>query len=370
MKIGVFIGRMQPMHNGHLSVIKYMAEQCDAIIIGIGSSNKAPSTKNPFTFLHRKIMVREAIHNTTLASPKRMGNYFEPEDKNLVSVEIVPIPDYTYNDQMWLETTANIVEKSAMAMQRLTLRDPDAPAPEIVLYGHDQGSDTRYLHLFPQWKKELLGKSHQFHATDIRLDMFFNQNQDWCSKVPAAVTEEICKIFNTPNGKEMFQNLVEEANLVKKIKEDKAKYRYPIIDQTVDAVVICNGHILMVTRGVNPGKGQLALPGGYLNEFEDIRDGIVRELIEETRIQLKPSLLKNLINEERIKTFAAPGRSVRGRIITHCGLINYHSNTLPEVKGSDDAAGAHWIPLNKLDPYANRIFEDHYCIIRNMLGYC
>lgn len=379
MKVGVFIGRMQPMHNGHLSVIKYMADQCDALVIGIGSSNKARSTKNPFLFHDRGRMIIRAIEGLELMKDPRneKGKVISTttcgEDKINVPYEIIGIPDFTYNNQMWLETTANLVESAVDSLCDV-YRDILTTGPvEIKLYGHDQGSDTRYLHQFPQWGDPvLLGKAHNFHATDIRKELFFSDtNLSWVDRVPEAVSNFIIDFFtNTKPGMKVYEDLREEAALVTKIKEDKKKYRYPILDQTVDAVVICNGHVLMVTRGVNPGKGQLALPGGYLNEFESIPDGIVRELVEETRIALKPSLLRNLINDERIKCFSSPGRSVRGRIITHCGLINYQSNKLPEVKGSDDAAKAEWIPLYRLDNLATNIFEDHYCIIRNMLGHC
>lgn len=370
-RIGVFIGRMQPIHLGHFNVLRLMADECDAVIIGIGSANKSRSTKNPFLVHERE----QFIHAAILSESLHVKAVFATAQ----------LYDYTYNDEMWLEASANIIEseiddilpKIAYNMKQ---KNPEMEVghitgarPEdcdIVLYGYDQGQDTRYLHQFPQWKKELVGRTVEYHATDIRRKMFFEGDiNEWESMVPTGVPEAVWEVLRQENNA-ILGNLLEEATLVKTIKASKAQYPYPIIDQTVDAVVICNGHVLMVTRGVNPGKGQLALPGGYLNEFETIEEGIIRELKEETRIAIKPSLLRNLLKGSRIKRFAAPGRSVRGRVITDCGLINYQSNVLPEVKGSDDAARAEWIPLTRLDDLATNIFEDHYCIIRNMLGYC
>ncbi|MBU2637619.1 MAG: nicotinamide-nucleotide adenylyltransferase [Nanoarchaeota archaeon] len=49
MKTGLFIGRFQPFHNGHLSVIKQMEKKCDEIIIAIGSSQYGFYKENPMT---------------------------------------------------------------------------------------------------------------------------------------------------------------------------------------------------------------------------------------------------------------------------------------------------------------------------------
>lgn len=366
-RVGVFIGRMQPIHKGHLNVLRLMADECDMVVIGIGSANKSRSTKNPFLPNEREQFITKAL-----------------EEENLFgkcSFAFAYLYDYTYNNEMWLESTANTVEDvirqeyansvgDIFERENLKGRNMSISAsPEITLYGFDQGADTTYLHQFPQWGKQLVGKTVDYHATDIRRKMFYEDDPSWADMIPKGVSRPVLDILSSNNG-EVSNNLKEEAALVTKIKADKANYTYPIIDQTVDAVVICNGHILMVTRGVNPGKGQMALPGGYLDEFESIEDGIIRELVEETRISLKPSLLRNLLNGSTIKQYGAPGRSVRGRVITSCGLIHYRSNRLPEVKGSDDAVKAEWIPLTRLDSLANNIFEDHYCIIRNMLGYC
>lgn len=54
--IGVF--RLQPLHNGHLSVINRMIAEHDVVTIGIGSSNKPISEKNPWSFDDRKAMLR------------------------------------------------------------------------------------------------------------------------------------------------------------------------------------------------------------------------------------------------------------------------------------------------------------------------
>ena len=57
MKRGLFIGRFQPFHLGHLQDIKNALEEVDELIIGIGSSNEENTKENPFTVRERFEMI-------------------------------------------------------------------------------------------------------------------------------------------------------------------------------------------------------------------------------------------------------------------------------------------------------------------------
>jgi nicotinamide-nucleotide adenylyltransferase len=59
--IGLIIGRFQPFHNGHFEVIKTIANDCDAIIIGIGSAELSHTLDNPFTAGERHLMISRAL---------------------------------------------------------------------------------------------------------------------------------------------------------------------------------------------------------------------------------------------------------------------------------------------------------------------
>jgi len=63
MTTGLFIGRFQPFHNGHLHVIKQMLEECDEIVIGIGSANSEITEKNPFSAAKREEMVEGVMES-------------------------------------------------------------------------------------------------------------------------------------------------------------------------------------------------------------------------------------------------------------------------------------------------------------------
>lgn len=50
MTIGVFIGRFQPIHDGHVSALKQAASRCERLVILVGSADACSSIKNPWTF--------------------------------------------------------------------------------------------------------------------------------------------------------------------------------------------------------------------------------------------------------------------------------------------------------------------------------
>ena len=57
-KTGVFIGRFQPFHCGHCAIIDKMQEECERIVIIIGSADKRRTPENPFTAKEREKMSR------------------------------------------------------------------------------------------------------------------------------------------------------------------------------------------------------------------------------------------------------------------------------------------------------------------------
>ncbi len=73
---GLLIGRFQPFHNGHLEAIKQILEECDSMIIGIGSAQEERTSANPLSGGERIAMIRKVI-----------------KSRKIELVEIYPIPD-------------------------------------------------------------------------------------------------------------------------------------------------------------------------------------------------------------------------------------------------------------------------------------
>ena len=63
MKRGLYVGRFQPYHNGHNSVIERIADEVDELIIGIGSAEISHDLRHPFTAGERVLMISRALKN-------------------------------------------------------------------------------------------------------------------------------------------------------------------------------------------------------------------------------------------------------------------------------------------------------------------
>ena len=113
---------------------------------------------------------------------------------------------------------------------------------------------------------------------------------------------------------------------------------------TVDLVVLTvRGEelsALAVQRGVEPYLGRWALPGGFVDEDEDLTDAATRELAEETGIAAIDAHL------EQLATYGTPGRDPRGRVVTVAYLALVAD--LPAPTAGSDAADADWRPVRDL----------------------
>ncbi len=344
----VFIGRFQPFHNGHKAVIEAALEQAHEVVVVVGSSFAARNIRNPFTFQERKTMI-EACFN----EPKHF-NYEGAQGRNKTPrVKVVPVSDYPYDDNKWVNAIQRIVDETV----------PEAQ--DVGLIGHSKDSTSYYLNIFPRWKNHVeVSNVDGINATDIRktilTQMDYTDFEELSTIMPSKTLSCMAGILNKPEMKVVRQ----EYEMVKKYKEAWKAAPFPPTFMTVDAVVIQSGHILLVKRGDMPGKGLWALPGGFLNQDETMLDGAIRELKEETKIKVPVPVLKGSIKTS--KTFDAPNRSARGRTITQAFLIDLGVGELPKVKGSDDAEKAFWVPFNQVKQ--ERLFEDHFHIIDHFIN--
>ena len=122
-------------------------------------------------------------------------------------------------------------------------------------------------------------------------------------------------------------------------------YKYPRPAVTADCVVItkeAEPKVLLIERGAAPFKGCWAFPGGFLNMDETTEQCAIRELKEETGLEVD--------KVKEIGTYSKVDRDPRGRTITVAYLAVVESPM--EVKGQDDAAKAQWFPIDALPDLA------------------
>jgi bifunctional NMN adenylyltransferase/nudix hydrolase len=124
--------------------------------------------------------------------------------------------------------------------------------------------------------------------------------------------------------------------------------------------------VLLVRRGSEPGKGLWALPGGFLDRCETLLSAALRELREETELDLPPAALLAALKDRAV--FDHPDRSLRGRTITHAFHFDFPDGELPPVAGADDAETARWIALGEALEMEEQFFEDHFHILRHFVN--
>ena len=134
-------------------------------------------------------------------------------------------------------------------------------------------------------------------------------------------------------------------------------YKYPRHAVTADCVVMTTEttpHVLLIERGFEPFRGRWAFPGGFMNMDETAEQCAIRELKEETGLE---------VNElHQIGAYSKVDRDPRGRTITVAYLATIDAPA--EVRGQDDAAKAEWFPIDKLPPLA----FDHEDIMKDALS--
>jgi bifunctional NMN adenylyltransferase/nudix hydrolase len=323
----VCIGRFEPFHNAHYELVKEALSLGETVLIIIGSAHKARTIQNPWTAEEREEMIRLTL---------------TPEER--VRVKFFHVRDYFYIQNRWLTEIQQIVSEAT-----------DGIDDERIC-------DIGEVSYFPQWKFfKMRNLDRMPHGTAVR-SWYFTYDTAYKGHVAPAVVAYLEKFQITPT----FKVLKDEFDHIRSYRSAWDGAPFPPTFVTVDAVVIRSGHVLTVRRKGNPGRGLIALPGGFLNQKETIQEGMLRELKEETGIKLSREELEKAITEQRV--FDYPDRSLRGRTITHAFLLDLGNGPLPTVKGADDADKAWWMSLSDLATREDQFFEDHFHIITHFVN--
>jgi bifunctional NMN adenylyltransferase/nudix hydrolase len=331
----VMIGRFQPVHSAHQEIIRRATTLAQQVVIIVGSAKQPRTFKNPWSSHERRLMLQNVVDSIHTDAVVRI-------DENI---------DTIYNDQAWAGRIQQIVSKYTTV------------ADKIGIIGHKKDESSFYLDMFPQWAFEDVPLLEPLHASNVR-DLYFQENAN-LKFLQGVLPQPVMRMLEGWIGTPEYNQVVRERLFVEKYRQQYASLPYEPTFVTADALVVCAGHVLLVKRKSEPGRGLLALPGGYLNAKTDksMKDCMIRELREETGIKVPAPVLRGSIVSSRV--FDGLERSARGRIITHAFRVDLPDTELPRVKGADDAEKAFWMPIGSLD--SSDFFEDHFEIIMSML---
>jgi len=332
----VYIGRFEPLHSGHCTVLARALREAEKLIVLVGSADAPRSAKNPWSFAERAVMIRAALG----ADADR--------------VTIAPIADHLYNETAWIADVQSQVDAAR----------GDAGG-RVALIGHLKDASSYYLKAFPQWELIDADAVPMLSATEMRRHLFSGE-EGALRLVEANVPGPVFQMLRAFRDTEAFAALLDEYRHLERYRAAWDAAPYPPTFVTADAVVVHSGHVLLVKRKAQPGRGLWALPGGFVQPNETLRDAAIRELREETRLKLPVPVLKGSLRGEAV--FDHPDRSARGRTITHAFHFDFPTGELPAVRGGDDAARARWVPVAEARRMRSLLFEDHFFILEHFLG--
>lgn len=151
-KIGM-VARWQPVHLGHLPVLRGMCEQADLVLIGVGSANRV-NARNPFTLEERTEMIKIAL--------EQFGNF-----------ELLPIDDLD-DGPRWREMIISIFGK----MDAFITENPYVAS--LLKHDYQILKPVRFV------QKD---KMVPLNASMVRREMA--RGNDWCEMVPEEIKNYI-----------------------------------------------------------------------------------------------------------------------------------------------------------------------------------
>lgn len=342
--LAVCVMHAQPLHHGHLAMLEQALQRADRVVVMLADAHQARTPATPFTLTERQQMLIDS-----LPEPARQR------------VHILPLRNWPQRAQR--ETA---IERGVGALLRQWHWPSDTSIVLLDCARHAQ--DPQALRpggwpcvvLEPAPGIARAGISEQWFAAGPELT-----DADWQTlrtHVPDASLRAMRRLSDTP----VFEELVTEWRMLQGYRQAWSATPYPPVFVTVDVMLRCADQVLLIERGQSPGKGLLALPGGFIDARDSTWQSAVRELREETRLSVGDAELSSACRGMAV--FDHPDRSLRGRTITHAFHIDLGDRQLPAIEAADDARDARWVPISELKDLADRLHDDHFFILDHFLG--
>jgi nicotinamide-nucleotide adenylyltransferase len=158
VKRGLYVGRFQPFHMGHLSAVKTVLEEVDELVIVVGSAQYSHTMANPFTAGERLVMVRLALEEAGLDNSR---------------VWVVPVPD-VHLHMLWVSALEGYTPKFD------------------VVYTNEPLTRRLFTEAGYKVKGIRFFERKIYSSTDIREKMV--RGEDWKNLVPKTVAAFIMEI--------------------------------------------------------------------------------------------------------------------------------------------------------------------------------
>lgn len=158
IKRGLYVGRFQPFHLGHLQAIQHILKEADEAVIVIGSAQYSHNTNNPFTAGERLVMIRSALKEA---------------DVDYSRVWVVPVPD-VHLHMLWVSALEGYTPKFN------------------VVYSNEPLTRRLFMEAGYKVKSIRFYERKDYNSTLVREKMV--KDDSWTLLVPKSVAEFINEI--------------------------------------------------------------------------------------------------------------------------------------------------------------------------------
>ena len=131
---------------------------------------------------------------------------------------------------------------------------------------------------------------------------------------------------------------------------------------TAAFIVNDRDEMLVVRRAKEPAKGTLDLPGGFVDMGETVEQGMIREIKEETGLDV--TNIQYLFSSPNVYVYS--GMGVHTLDMDYLARVH---GSVPVIKAADDAAEALWIPIAQVNPAEFGLTSIRNAVIRFLKEY-
>ncbi len=155
---GLYVGRFQPFHLGHLESIQYVLKEADEAVVAIGSAQYSHNANNPFTAGERLVMIRRALEEAKVDYSR---------------VWVVPVPD-VHLHMLWVA-----------ALEGYTPRFN-------IVYSNEPLTRRLFMEAGYKVKRIRFFERKNYNSTLVREKILHDDS--WTTLVPKSVAEFITEI--------------------------------------------------------------------------------------------------------------------------------------------------------------------------------
>lgn len=305
--LGLLIHRFQPLMSVDIALLEKSCARFDHTLVLIAGAGRPARVMAPLSWGAIKGGFERSSQNTNFS--------------------VLPLLDTLYDDATWVTNVRICLDETFATLGWDTA--------DITLLGQSNQNARKMLTLFPDWDSAMTRERND------GIESFYAKN------APGLDETTRDQLLKNRNALLAEQALLAEAGNV---------LGYPIVLNTVDAVITQSNHLLVVERE----DGLLSLPGTHVNHDETGFDAVLRVAKAKAGLDMPKGALSGRLTNRQ--TFDHPNRSERGRVRTEAFVFSLPaSGRMENIKPGKGT----WLPFHACTP--DRFFEDHYDVCQALL---